>query len=570
MLVGSEEDLRSPLFSKKGPKGDLTHLPYDIIKGKFAEVLRHVDPTQRGLTKAQLGILTIWENAQAESWGSKSTHLPWMEDGETKVKAIYSDKPQKKQMNVPAYRRALDRIQSMVPSNSIRMTDLETAVKGRPGRTTDAFDTDGMDTTTNSGPPHYRSPFKPTDDQNEEDRRQSEASYQYIMSKAKKLLPGLHRGRVPKWWAVASQRIVSKGPDPLNPKKKRLVIALEKTETVIWKTITPQAIDALKLYSLNGVRPLVALYDRPQIINDCQVMLNDAHRMGLTVLSGDLSGFDASIPPWMISNLGPILDSWLHGSTKIGSALTKALSNQVGLITPSRIYDQQPSSMKSGSGFTNLGDSLVNMSALYYGEEIGLYKIHSFSVQGDDFIILGEGISPDSVSEAFSHFGMEAHPDKQMYERDTLSYLQKLHFRGYYGDVASVYRVMISALTYERIKFRPDEWSWAADVVRNLSQLENAVFSPYFEETLKFAASGDKFNLGSSYEPTRLLALSGDAGIKSVKENLVASWKGGNLNAATPDGFTSMAVNGVLRGELLPPHGSAARFKRAFGKRINA
>jgi hypothetical protein len=61
--------------------------------------------------------------------------------------------------------------------------------------------------------------------------------------------------------------------------------------------------------------------------------------------------------------------------------------------------------------------------------------------------------------------------------------------------------------------------------------------------------------------PRDLLVRSGDVGTEVVQHDVAAAWKSGHES----DGFSSMVVNGVLRGEVLPPVGSKERFLRALG-----
>jgi hypothetical protein len=309
------------------------------------------------------------------------------------------------------------------------------------------------------------------------------------------------------------------------------------------------------------VRAYVAWIDLPAIDEDMQLMLRIAEDAGRTVVSGDISGFDASIPPKLIERMGAVLGGWLFNAEYLGRGLCYSLAYKVKLITPDKIWEEQPSSMKSGSGLTNLVDSLILHTILVYGEKIGLYKLVNFAVQGDDFVVDGEGVTPETISKVFSHFGMSAHPDKQLYERRALSYLQRVHYLGYIGGISSVYRTLGSALSYERLRYRAGEWNGYTDVVRAISQLENCVFHPAFEDLVEFFRKADKFHLGADISPSRVIELSGDAGTDVIYRDTGASWK----SSGDMDGFSQNAVNGVLRGELLPPLGSRERFLRAYG-----
>jgi hypothetical protein len=366
---------------------------------------------------------------------------------------------------------------------------------------------------------------------------------------------------VPDWWAIVAKRLAQK-KDPM--KRKRIVIALEKAEAVLWKTFTPALMDIMRAVEIGGIRPFVAWIDLPVIDVEMQKLLNRATNAGRNVLSGDLASFDATIPPWMIVEMGEVMESWFKpGMGWIARGLCSALANNVNLITPNKVYPAQPSSMKSGSGGTNLLDSLCNMTAQFYGEEIGLYKIEALCVQGDDFVVDGPGIQPDGIAEAFDHFGMIAHPTKQMYEPNALSYLQRIHYKDRLGGISSTFRTLGSIESYERLRYRSGDWNGWVDVVRAISQVENTVFNPAFVPFVQFIQRGDKFELGANIAPSRVLELSGDVGKDVIQHDVNASWK----SAQSESGFDRMLVNRVLRGDnQLAPQGSREFFLQAYGR----
>jgi hypothetical protein len=298
------------------------------------------------------------------------------------------------------------------------------------------------------------------------------------------------------------------------------------------------------------------------IDQDMQLMLRTAEDGGRAVISGDVAGYDASIPPALIAKMGYMIGGWLFNAEYLGVGLCRSLAYGVDLITPNKIWQHGPSSMKSGSGLTNLVDSLILLTILIYGEKIGMYKIVNVAVQGDDFVLDAIGATPEKIQTIFSHFGMDAHPDKQMYTRRALQYLQRVHFLGWTGGISSVYRTLGSLLSYERLRYRSKDWTGYTDVVRAISQLDNCVFNPAFEPLVEFVREGDKFDLGAGISPSLVLQKSGDAGEDVIYRDTNASWKsGGDIN-----GFAQNAVNGVLRDEQLPPLGSRERFIRAYGE----
>jgi hypothetical protein len=567
MAEGNQADFRSPLFSEvtlENGKRKLKYPPREEIVAMLDFRVKAINVSDRYF----LDLLGVLEYSNREKIGPQSPHHGYMRDGPKKVLAVYSDKPKKDILNEDALIHAGERVVALIQARSLEMSDIDSAMSGRLGHASDEFavDGEGMDVHTNSGPPHFSNPWKLTSGVVGEKVAAARASEQYIRNRVAEVVSEMRRSRIPTWLAIVSQRLVSGGPNWREaPKKKRIVIALEKSEPVIWKMFTPQLQDDLKdvTYGPLKLHPFIAWRGLPYIDITMQKMLSHATRNNRTVLSGDLSNYDASIPPWLIAWMGQLMSPWFRseGDGRLIRALTEALAYRVKLITPNKIWQPQPSSMKSGSGGTNLLDSLILILVLFYGEEIGLYKIDHLCVQGDDFVVDGNGINPESVREAFSHFGMEAHPDKQLFKPHALNFLQKLHYEGYLGGIASVYRILNSALNYERLKYGSEEWNGWVDVVRWLSQLENAVFSPYFQAATDLVRMGDRFQLGADISPEEIISRSGKVGEEIYRQDVAASWKSGREE----NGFTNMAVNGELRGKKLPSLGSKERFLRAYG-----
>nr|QQM16293.1 putative replicase [Betsystermes virus] len=564
---GSNVDLRSPFFSAKTEeKGKSVRIykPRDeIIRGMW-EVMKSVDLKDLPVKFRELIITT--EESQASSIGPQSPYLPFNLDMEDKISAVYSDKPRSDKLNDRALQRAIDRVSSLLPSQSIGMTPIEVAINASRVNPRD-IDDEGMDVTTNSGLPYVKSPWKPTSTQDNLSRRDSQLAYEEILSRSANMLESLKQGIPYELWAIAAKRLTQKGSDWRKgkgyEKRKRLVIALEKCEPVIWKTFTPKL-----LYDLSHAHvEFCALLDLPRIDEVMQTILSKATGEGRTVLGGDYSGYDASLPPWLIQVAGDIIGNWVAGGQTIVSTLTNSMINCVNLVTPNRIWRAQPSSMKSGSGGTNLLDSVCNLVVIYYGEEIGNYKVQNCAVQGDDFVVDAIGIDPVNMSEVASLFGLNAHPDKQMFEFGALSFLQKLHFHGYIGGVASVMRTLGSILSYEKLMVNPKLWNSSADIIRARQQLDNCVFNPFYESLIGYVKEGDRYNLGGQASPKELLEAAGPAGLTILHQAYGALSKTVSEGVDVRDQFKISAVNRVLKGEVVPPLGSQERFIFAYGKR---
>jgi len=553
----SDVDYRTPFFATRSGEGKLVSTAREEIVTRFD-----------GVWKQEVGepildaYLPAIEQGERQNIGPMSMFTAWKNDGPDKADAVFRDKPQLPVFNERAWQEALDRLQSLVGSQSSELISPDDAIAG----VGDGVE-GGMDTTTNSGAPFWIHPWKPSgvDVEGHKLDREVQQAYQWYRDRVKELVPYLSRRRsaneLPLWWATASQRLVQKGPEPFSPKSKRLVEAYPKEEAIIAKMITTRLMDQLReVKSPWGNRIMCAWFDLPHVDGNMQLVLERAHEANVIVNSGDISNFDASVPPWALWDVGQVIATWIRGGENLTKNLIYMMVYRTALVTPSGFYGPGPSSMKSGSGFTNLVGSLTNLAMQFYGEALGLYKLSAFAVLGDDFITAGEGVNPDSTSETFAAFGMDAHPDKQYYHPDTLQYLKRLHVRGRPGGIASVYRTLGSVMSLERLAVKPKEWNKFAYVVQALSKIQNATFNPNFANLVEFIRTGDKLLLGAGMSVEEVLTGAGNAGKKLLADDARRSWKqlGDKMD------FASWTVNGVLRGESLPPSGGEL-FRRVYG-----
>jgi hypothetical protein len=559
LLQGSTTDLRTPFFSKRNSKGKIVNTDRATIVGQFDDL---VAQAMGGHPKSEFyDVLMRLEKEQREKIGPTSQCLPWPEDGPTKVSAVFSDKRPGRNFDERAWKRAGDRQQSQIPSQSCNLLSYEEAITGSSNTESE----DGMTTSTNSGLPFAINPWKPNDDMDEKKREEVTIAYKWITRRVKELLPYL-KGRehttavLPEWWSVAGQRLVSKGPDPYaSDKVKRLILMMPKEEAILGKMCMRPIQEAMKQITMNSGNLLMAgWHDLPTVDRNCQKVLEHAHKNGRTALSGDIASFDSTVPPFAIMDTGRIQATWLRGGENLLTNLYKMMVYRTGCVTPLRLIDPMASSMKSGSALTSGGGSAVNQRIQYYGEEIGHYKIDSLMVLGDDFVIDGPGVSAEATADVFSHFGMTAHPDKQFQEVEMLHFLQRLHVLGRPGGIASVYRTLGSVMSLERLVSNPEEWSKFAYVIQALARLQNATFNPLFETLVKFTRSGDRLRLGQNLSSEELVLLAGNAGKQLIDGNANKPWKQNGVK------FANWTVNGVVHGESLP-HEPMALFKRAYG-----
>jgi hypothetical protein len=504
-------------------------------------------------------ILQRIEEEERESVGIWSAYYPFEVYMTEKVEAVYSNKVPGNGFNERAWQLTLDWMSAELPRNSSPVTSQEEAIKGSKGSSNDV----GMDTSTNSGWPWIIGPWLPTDGTDPKKLPEVNRAYRWYIHSVDTYQSELNQrgAKLPAWIAMSGQRLVQKGKDVSNPKRQRLVIAFPKDEAILWKLGTPPLMDIMRQLTLSGgVRIMCGWYNMAVIDIEMQKMLRYAEDHNRTVLSGDVSNYDASLPPKIIRDVGYVMAGAIQGHEILFQNLVDAMLYNTYLVTPTKLWQPTPSSLKSGSGGTNLLGSLTNIAIQKYGEFAGLYKLDNMVVLGDDFCIDGEGVSPEATSECFKHFGMESHPDKQFYEPKHLHYLKRLHILGIPGGVASVNRTLGSSLSLEKMSHSPKEWNPYSYVVRALSQLQNASFNPAFTYLVNYLRSGDKYELGAGITPGEVVGRSGKSGQDILRRDETATWK-----YHTPEmTFDKWAVNGVLRSEILPDPGIEL-FERVHG-----
>jgi len=560
MVAGCDFDVRSNLF-RRGRE----HIPYvDVIAGFdeiYSSVMSGVDADLVALINEQL------EAGNREKIGPKSKYLGYYEDGPEKLAAVLSNKSIPEQLEPRALHRAIDHLVAEIPSQSIRLYDVDTVVSTLrvPGMEHDP-ESPGLDGTTNSGLPFCRSGWMVQPGMSVAEARECKVVQDYITRRSKELYTKLSRGVVVTFMAMVGQRTVSRGLDPLSDAKtKRLILAMDKAEAVLWKMFTPQLQNRRReLRAPGGVQIHCAWCDSPAVDESMQTALSVAAEHGRKVLSGDVSGFDASVVPeiWELMAYG--MSDWFYKAKKFFAALNISDIRGVRVLSPTGVTEPTASSIKSGSGGTNFVDSMYNLLAMYYGEERGYYKLVNYAVQGDDFIVDGEGLEPEAIAEAYQHLGLSVHPDKQTYVSKALTYLQRLHFHGMPGGMASAYRTLGSTLVYEKLLYKANEWNPYMEAIQAISKLENAGFHPAFEALVGYVKDSDKYSLGADVHASQVIELAGGrAG------DLLSAQSRFTLNAGVLDrttgGFDRAVTNGVLRGELLPPIGSRERFLRVYG-----
>lgn len=553
--AGSRVDARTPLWNK-APRGK-------ILDGFTSIVTKSRDAFSSADIPGFREVFLSIENEQREKVGPMSMFKPWTEDGPEKVDKIYSDKRMSDHLNWNAMEKALSDVANLLPSGSIHPTTLADALHGWKGRASTA-----LDTSTNSCYPTW---VKRWYNVNNATREQQQA-FAIISERAKRFIDRTQRSRSYKDNAitvvatVAQRTNVMKGPDPLNsPKLKRPVIALPKDlNTVPGKTVMTPIQESLRRVVNPYTKVPIILGWQPlaQLDKGVNEVLRFADSRGLKMLSGDISNFDASLPPELMWAVALAISKWLDKeAAKLFLTIIHADIYGCYLITPNKVYEPQASSLKSGSIFTSLMGCMVNYCIQRYGHHAGYYNILQSCVMGDDFIACGEGLDPESMEKTFADVNMECNAEKQMYEAGICHFLQRLYELDVPGGVVSAFRTLGKSLsTADDIKLeKGDSVTWAF-CFKWLTQVNNCVFNPWFESLAKYIAAGDSMtHLGAGVVASTIPKLAGGYADRYIQAAKVKPWKyGDTMN------FDSWPVNGAIRGERLPPRGFE-RYRRAYG-----
>nr|UDL14463.1 MAG: putative RNA-dependent RNA polymerase [Picobirnavirus sp.] len=558
MERGSRMDDRTPLFK---------NMPRSSIIGGFDKVV-----------KINAGALQIYpgyqeafaevEHGQRVNIGPMSMFVPASEDAKTKIGAVMSDKPLTSKVNYSAYLRALADVANMLPPKSIRAVTVEEALKGINGRPETALDPD-----TNSGWPYcmsrwYSRSWDKSDGSTYVQRMERKAMLDDIIHGAKNYVKlskqGVpHDSMVDCFVALSFQRTVQKGPDQLkSPKSKRYVLAMPKQEVVAGKTIQIPLQQAIKqVRNKNGVYVFPAFHPKSVLDTHMQGFLSTSHEAKRTPLSGDISSFDATLPPQVMWDVANAMAKWMTKDTaNLFLGLMYGDIYKTEVLSPIGVFEQGPSSVKSGSIFTSIGGCMWNYFLQRYGHHAGYYTIEQQCCMGDDFIIDGPGVSPETISVAFADFGMEAHPDKQFYVYDMVHFLQMTHVYSLPGGQGSVYRILGNSLSVEDdTQMRWDERNRYAYVVQALQRLNNAIFNPLAEQLIQYVRQGDSLQLGANLDPNVLIQKGGTYVERKLRDLKNQHWR------QTVDlEFRDWAINRVLRGAKLAPVG-VERYKQVYG-----
>jgi hypothetical protein len=212
------------------------------------------------------------------------------------------------------------------------------------------------------------------------------------------------------------------------------------------------------------------------------------------IMSVDFSGYDASIPGYLIHAVFDVLRYWfVKEDWKLLDWLERN-SIEMGLACPDGIRTGREGGVASGLSTTNLIDTL-GQQILWSCEDEAIWNEGEYL--GDDGCIpLKPGADPEQISvRARQRFGVKVSADKGGLSKDHVFFLQRIHMRDYriHGlcpGVRTACRTWNGVIHMERLhKDLPPEFFSC----RCIMQLEQMKHHPNFRSVVVYAYEQDKF-----------------------------------------------------------------------------
>jgi hypothetical protein len=260
--------------------------------------------------------------------------------------------------------------------------------------------------------------------------------------------------------------------------KNRTVWMFDHLETIVGLSAQIPTLNALR-----GCEEFAAWNNLDHVDEAMTKVLHTSH--GDKIISVDFSGFDQSVPGWLISLAFKILKSWFATRDWPQLDWLEHQFKTTGCLTPDGWAVGRVGGVPSGSALTNLIDSLCQLILWHYVSWRLRVEIRFLTVLGDDGVILFKG-SPamDEISDLVqAEFGMTVSSDKGGTSSDSAQFLQRLHMLNYKPDgslcrgVRSVMRTWNGVCHLER---RTSDLPPQFFSARAIMQLENCKWHPNF------------------------------------------------------------------------------------------
>jgi hypothetical protein len=321
-------------------------------------------------------------------------------------------------------------------------------------------------------------------------------------------------------------------------------------QRVIWMMDHAETILALMfMHALLGVLrklPGFAAWSTPDVVDVAMTrIINKAKQKGLNIYSFDYSRFDTSISVSFIKLIWDYFINWFTPNHSDRLSLMREVFSTIPLVVPWEVRRGRSGTVPSGSGWTNLFDSLANCWAGYYAAgRLGI-DVLDYEVMGDDGVFLfSDNPEANDLSGAMAEIGLTMSEEKQHISPTTIHYLQRMHDDAYRNDgvcvgVRSIYRFLSGASSFERFR---RNWNKYMTSMRLVMQANNCMWYPNFSDFVRFVVNGDDL-LRSGMDVAEIAQRAGGADV--IRSTLgLASFP---FSVSDPSGVENFAFTRVAR-----------------------
>jgi hypothetical protein len=237
------------------------------------------------------------------------------------------------------------------------------------------------------------------------------------------------------------------------------------------------------------------------------------------ILSADFTDFDVSVPFQVLNWAFKVLAACFVSGDQDLIRFTAEAFMRTGVFLPAtprcpegiRWGEERTGGVPSGSGNTNLIDTIVNMIVFHYGAIVTGGSVEQIFANGDDAVVVLKGTNAASVSEVLGEqLGMiiKMDPSKNLVSKNHVKFLQMDHHstvrdvRGLHCGIRPVERALIKMTGHERRLARkhlgtrdasPVRWSGAFNTFRWIQQLEPCSTHQGFEGAVSWYVGHDRF-----------------------------------------------------------------------------
>lgn len=321
--------------------------------------------------------------------------------------------------------------------------------------------------------------------------------------------------------------------------KQRHVMGADHVDTILWETILIPLLDVLR--DKSGFSAWKSPNDVDLAITE---LLTFAKRNGREVVSGDHSKFDTRLSRHIINVCFDFIESSFSAADAPIINILREEFLYTGVICPDGLITGKDGGVMSGTGGTNLIDSLGNYFASEYVAAVLKVNLERVEILGDDFVSVWSSPVSGELEDVMLEIGLATNSEKQFISDSSCHYLQRWHSMDYLVNglargVRSPFRALNGMMSYERLR---DKWNKYMDSARWIMQANMVEWDKRFRSFVGILKKGDEI-MSSGMDPVAIFkAAGGSAKIRQVLG--IASFP---FNVKRPEGVDAFSVTRVLR-----------------------